>query len=108
MNNNSNNNNQPNRQPNRQRTDQQEDQPMTEQEILQRAFTDANGLINDAPKTLDEFNATEKALLINDNEALGLANTTPTWPVTTEVTSRNMRTVESHHRGGNYVNATMP
>ena len=106
MNNNPNNNNrQPNEQPNRQPPAQQVGQPTMEKEI--RAFADARGKINDAPATLAEFSDNERALLTNDNEALGLLNTTWTFPATTDGTTREARTVESYHRGGNYINSTM-
>ena len=49
-----------------------------------------------------------RALLINDNRALGIDDPHPVHPPTTEEASRRSPDVESRSRGGNYVDSTRP
>ena len=72
MNNQPNDNRQPNQQPNRQRPAPQGEPLFTREERLRHAFNDYSGYINEAPALLKDFTDIERALLLNDNEALGL------------------------------------
>ena len=49
-----------------------------------------------------------RALLINDNRALGIDDNYPVYPPTIEEASRRSPEVESHSRGGNYVDSNRP
>jgi hypothetical protein len=49
-----------------------------------------------------------RALLINDNRALGIDDNYPAYPPTIEEASRRSPEVESRSRGGNYVDSNRP
>ena len=49
-----------------------------------------------------------RALLINDNRALGIDDNYPTYPPTIEEASRRSPEVEARSRGGNYVDSSRP
>ena len=50
----------------------------------------------------------QRALLISDNVALMLDPPEPTYDPNTSEASRRQRVVESQHRSGTYVDASMP
>jgi hypothetical protein len=49
-----------------------------------------------------------RALLINDNGALGIDNNYPAYPSTIEEASRRSPEVEARSRGGKYVDSNRP
>ena len=100
-----------NEQPNQERPgEQQEDTitiPITEDPLL-KLLREARRYIWDLPERLEDLDMYQRALLTSDNGALILDPPAPTYEPNTSQASRQQRIVESQHRNGTYVDASMP
>ena len=90
--------------------EQQEDTitiPITEDPLL-KLLREARRYIWDLPERLEDLDMYQRALLTSDNGALILDPPAPTYEPNTSQASRQQRIVESQHRNGTYVDASMP